>query len=236
MVAVVIVVIIIAAAAIAGILFLGASFNSSRTTATESQLGPSNSQIVSSMIPAFMKDLNARDIEALSNFYSNTSVVLWSGIAAGLQGIYSGVNYIRILYVSSLSHMDRLSANASKINATSTGPNVTVTLTLAMIGHSTVLGNLTAKIDVTQVWGKIAGNWTIQNENWDYIAFATASQGSATVFPQWGLSLAGKNPDLAGEHMLEWNLAPYVALGIYGSIVVIAALALYMRVRRRSES
>jgi hypothetical protein len=231
-----IVVIIIVLAAVTGIFVVGKLSVAAPSVPSLQQSESMNEKAVLAIIPTFVGYLNDRDIESLSNYYTNTSVVLWSGTAAGLQGIYSGENYIRILYVSSLSHMDRLVATSSDINATASAPkNVTVTMTLKLNGHSTVIGNLSAVVDVTQVWSNARGNWTIQNENWDYVTFIAATTGSATVFPQWGLTLEGKNPNLASEHLLEWYAAPYVAGAIYGSIVAIFALTLIVRFRKQKK-
>ncbi len=96
-----------------------------------------------------------------------------------------------------------------------------ITFNLSLKGHITVVGNLSASIQVSQNWINSGGTWTIQKETWNYITFTTTNPGTATVFPQWGLSLEGKSPDLASEHVLEWDAAPYVAAGIYGSIITI---------------
>jgi hypothetical protein len=186
-------------------------------------------------LPQFITDFNNRDASSLSNFYMSTSVVNWTGQAQGLQGIYTGKENIAILYGSSIGHTDKLIANDTNVQATASGPNVTVTFVLNLVGHSNVVGNLTAVVDVTQVWVQSGGSWSIQNEIWNYQKFTTTNAGSATVFPQWGLELQGKSVNLADEHVLEWNAAPYVAAAIYGSLIAIFALALMVRVRKQKK-
>jgi ketosteroid isomerase-like protein len=259
-----IVVVIVVIAAVAGVLALSQSGTSTPTTSstittaptttpttssvattttsspstmtTNSQSGGTgDTQAVLAQLPNFIAAFNARDASALSNFYTSTAVVNWTGQAQGLQGIYSGKENIAILYGSSIGHTDKLVANDSSVSATASGPNVTVTFTLNLVGHSNVVGNLTAKVTVTQTWVQSGGSWLIQNETWNYLSFTTTNAGSATVFPQWGLALEGKSPNLADEHVLEWNVAPYVAAAIYGSIIAIFALALMVRVRKQKK-
>ncbi len=209
---------------------------SSMVTTTSSQSGGTgNTQPVLAQLPNFVAAFNARDASALSNFYASNAVVNWTGQAQGLQGIYTGKENIAILYGSSIGHTDKLIANSTNVQATASGPNVTLSFTLNLAGHSNVVGNLTAKVLVTQVWVQSGGSWLIQNEVWNYQSFTTTNAGSATVFPQWGLALQGKSPNLADEHVLEWNAAPYVAAAIYGSIIAIFALALMVRVRKQRK-
>jgi hypothetical protein len=215
------------------------SSSSSTSISSSSSSQSSNSgdvAAVQAQLTTWVSDFNSRNVEALGNFYTGTSVDNWTGHAQGLQGIYPGVSNIRILYGSSISHTDRLTANISNINAVESTPgNVTVTFNLSLNGHSTVVGNLSASIAVTQDWVNSGGTWTIQHEVWNYLSFTTTNPGTATVFPQWGLSLEGKSPNLASEHVLEWNAAPYVAAAIYGSIIAIFVLALMVRARRQKK-
>ncbi len=131
MVAVGIVAIVTTIASLVGILDTYKPQNSAMVAAiATSRSEAANREAVLAIIPVFVNEVQNRDIQALSNYYTNTSVVLWSGTAAGLQGIDSGQNSIRLLYVSSLSHMDRLSASAIDVNAKSEGSNVTVSMTI----------------------------------------------------------------------------------------------------------
>jgi len=212
------------------------SMSSSTSSSSQSSGSSGDTAAVEAQLTTWIADFNSRNVESLGNFYTSTSVDNWTGHAQGLEGIYNGVGNIRILYGSSISHTDRLTANYTNLQATSNGPgNVTLTFNLSLNGHSTVVGNLTASILVTQNWVNSGGTWTIQHEVWNYQSFTTTNPGTATVFPQWGLSLEGKSPDLASEHVLEWNAAPYVAAGIYGSIIVIFALALMVRIRKQKQ-
>jgi hypothetical protein len=225
-------VIVVVAAIVMGILVLERPSSSEIAVQRTSQSESENREQVIAIIPTFVGYIQGRNIQSLSDYYTSNSTVLWAGTAEGLQGIYSGQANIRLLYVSSLSHMDKLEVASTGINATSIGPNVSVSMNLYLNGHSSVIGNLSAMVEVTQLWSNAGGNWTIQNETWNYVKFESTNPGTATVFPQWGLSLEGKNPDLSSEHVLEWDAAPYVAAGIYGMIVGISVLALLSRRRK----
>jgi len=258
-----IVIVIIIIAAVAGVLLLSksssttavttssipstttSSSSTSPSTSTSSSSSSSSSSSVASgssnqtaeveaQLQTWIGYFNSRNVESLGNFYTSTSVDNWTGNTQGLGGIYNGVGNIRILYGSSISHTTSLNATYGNLTAVQNGPNnVTLNFGLILNGHSTVVGNLTAHVLVTQNWIYSGGAWTIQKETWDYLTFTTSNPGTATVFPQWGLSLEGKSPDLASEHVLEWDAAPYVAAGIYGSIIVIFALALMVRARKQ---
>jgi hypothetical protein len=174
--------------------------------------------------------LNNRNIEALANFYTSTSVVNWTGDAGGLAGVYTGTSNILILYIGSFAHVTNLRVHTANLSATEISPaNITVKFDLLLEGYSTTLGNLTAKIFVTQDWVNQDRTWYIQRETWNYLTFTTSNPVTSTVFPQWGLALEGKNPDLASEHLLEWYAAPYVAAGIYGAIIAIFCVAILKR-------
>lgn len=161
----------------------------------------------------------------------------WTGDAGGLGGVYTGTSNIIILYIGSFSHVTNLVVHTANLSATAQGAeNVSLNFDLSMEGYSTQLGNLTARVLVTQDWQNQAGTWSIQNETWDYLSFTTTNPVTSTVFPQWGLALEGRNPDLASEHLLEWYAAPYVAGGIYASIVAIFFIAMVKKRSRRSQS
>jgi hypothetical protein len=189
---------------------------------------------VLSQLDGLVQDLNTRDIDALANYYTSTSVVNWTGHVQGLGGVYNGVSNILILYISSLAHTQNLVANYSGLRLIFTrSDNASVIFRLSLEGFSTVLGNLSAKVNVSQIWIESTGVWTIQNETWDYITFVTTNPSTSTVFPQWGLTLAGKSPDLASEHVLEWDAAPYVAAGIYASILCMFVASIVVRQRKK---
>lgn len=217
------------------------TFSSSVVSSTSSSVAETSSQTNATI--AVLEDLgtqlgylNNHNVEALANFYSSSSVVNWTGQAGGLGGIYTGTSNILILYIGSFSHVTNLVVHSSNLSSTAYGQNnVSVNFDLLLQGFSTTLGNLSARIMVSQIWQNQFGTWIIQHETWNYLSFTTTNPVTSTVFPQWGLALQGRNPDLASEHLLEWYAAPYVAAGIYGGILVIFLTAMYRR-KRNSQS
>jgi len=211
------------------------SFNSSSTSSSYSSTStaPESTNatiIVLEDLGTQLNYLNTRNIEALANFYSGSSVVNWTGQAGGLGGTYSGTSDILILYIGSFSHVSNLVAHTSNLSATVYDPSdIALNFDLFLQGTSTTLGNLSASVRVSQDWQNQNGNWIIQHEIWNYLSFTTINPVTSTVFPQWGLALAGRNPDLASEHLLEWYGAPYFAAGIYGAIIILFGAAVLRR-------
>ena len=153
-----------------------------------------------------------------------------SAVAVGGQtGVYNGTGNIQLLYSTTVSNADRIHVSASNVQAVATASGVTVTYSLNMTGHAGPLGNFNGTIQGTDQWVLVGGNYLITKGHWHYSTFVSQNELSATVFPQWGLTFAGKSPDLASEHVLEWRTAPILAIVLYVSILGVALVALLIR-------
>jgi hypothetical protein len=158
-------------------------------------------------------------------------VSAWTGAAGGLQGTYNGVNGAGIVYGTALGHASSLKATPSNLHLSLAGTTATVGYYLNITGVSPVIGPFNSTANVSQVWVYQGGAWTVQTDDWNYLSFTSNNPSEATVFPQWGLALNGKSPSLAGEHVLEWNVAPYLAVGIYVAIAALGTGLLWVRAR-----
>ncbi len=205
--------------------------SSSTTSSTSGAAGPSE-QSLNSSVQQFVSDFNNRDVTSIKTYFTSTSAISWTGSAGGLQGTYSGVDGAGIVYATSVGHTTSLKATESRLNILLAGNTGTVGYRLNMTGVSNVIGKFNTTADVSQVWAYQGGAWTIQTDDWNYLSFSSNNPSQATVFPQWGLTLNGQPPSLAGEHVLEWNVAPYLALGIYAAIVVIGVALVWTKVRK----
>ncbi|HXW36773.1 MAG TPA: hypothetical protein VEJ36_02575 [Nitrososphaerales archaeon] len=211
---------------------------SSNSTSSSFSASTGNNSAVLSQINLFVQAFNDRAVESLSNFYTSSSVDNWEGTTQGLGGVYNGQGNIRILYDASIAKTTSLSAVISKLTMVTLSPSeVNATFVMHLNGASPALGNITAVVNVTQQWENEAGTWYINSEVWNYQTFTASNPLTSTVFPQWGLQIAGENPNLASEHAFEWHFAPFVALGLYVSILLIVVVAfIYRRPRRSPES
>jgi hypothetical protein len=186
---------------------------------------PTPSTKVQSAVNQWVADFNSRDVTGLGNFYSTNAVVDWTGQASGLAGVYNGVGNVRILYGSSIGKTTTLIANISNYKENDINPsNANVTLTLNMNGLSSVVGQLSITVAVSQQWNYIGGSWQIVKETWNYVVFNEQYPVSATTFPQWTAMKEGLNPNLVPEKSFEWHAGPYVAASIYAFLGAIAAI------------
>jgi hypothetical protein len=208
--------------------------------ATTVSAGSAPSSPVKTAVDQFIQDFNSRNVAALSNFYAQDACVTWSGKATGLLGTYLGQGNVRILYGSSIGKTDVLKANTSNYNEKASSPsNVNVTTTINMVGHSSVVGNLSSMVDVSQQWTYNGQQWQITKENWNYKTFDVQFVLSSTTFPQWGILKAGQNPNLVSEKSFEWNAGPFVAASVYAflaGILVMGVVKYRGRHRRASPS
>lgn len=211
----------------------GSTTTSSSTSSFTATTG--NNSGVSTQLNLFIQTFDNRNVGGLANFYTDSSVDTWTGNSQGLGGTYTGIGNIRILYAASIGHTNDLVVYPSKIQMVAYSPTVVnVTMQLQLNGSSTALGKISANVSAQQQWANQGGSWSIVKENWDYVSFYAQNPVEATVFPQWGLQIAGQNPNLASEHAFEWGVAPYIAAAIYISIALLGA-ALIIRRRRANR-
>jgi hypothetical protein len=249
-VAVAVVVVVVVAAAGGYLLLSGSSPAPSSTTTTSSAQYSStttsstspfttvtgNNSQVASQLGLFIQAFDNRQVNTLTSFYTSSSVVAWTGNTQGLGGTYTGSGNIEILYASSIGHTDRFAAHPSQVKMVATAPNVVnLTMHLDLNGSSSVLGKISATVNAQQQWANNGGSWVIQKENWNYLTFTAQNPSSSTVFPQWGLQLNGKSPNLSSEHNIEWAVAPYIALLVY-ILLAVAAIAVIFRSRNSTRS
>lgn len=207
--------------------------NSSTTTSTSSGSTPPAGSL-NSAVQAFLTAFNTRDVTTIKTYFTSSSQIDWSGSAGGLQGTYQGADGAGIVYGTSVGHTTSLTATSSNLHISSTGTTTsTVTYGLNITGTSTIVGKFNSTADVSQNWVYANGAWTIQADNWNYLNFQSNNPSQATVFPQWGLTINGKSPSLAAEHVIEWNVAPYLAAGVYIGIVALGAALLWVRTRKQ---
>lgn len=154
-------------------------YKSNSTTSTSNRNPPGVQ--VQARVQEFISDFSQKDAGALQNFYTNQSVVSWSGLAPGqLVGNYTGTGSIGILYSAFLGSMSSFSAhtipsNISLINETvQTFPNktiVSVSYEVAWNGAMGPTAGWNASAKVTQEWLETqagGSDWLIIHDSWDY--------------------------------------------------------------------
>jgi hypothetical protein len=232
---VVVVVVVVAGAGAYFALGLGGNTSTStRTTSSNTSVGPPSGSLNAS-VNAFIAAFNHRDVTTIKTFFTSSSAIAWTGVAGGLQGTYTGSDGAGIVYGTSVGHTSSLSANVSRLHVQLAGSTGTVGFRLNITGSSNVVGPFNSTADISQVWVYQGGAWTVQTDDWNYLNFVSNNPSQATVFPQWGLTLNGKSPSLAGEHVLEWNVAPYLAVGVYATIVALGLALIWVRVRKQKQ-
>ena len=192
---------------------------------------------MTAQIQAFQATFNNRSqIGQIPNFYTQSAIVVWAGSAGGEVGTTSGRGNIGLLFDATVGKTTSLQVTISNVKTTVVNSNtVNSTLNILMSGQSTVLGKFNATIDASQSWVVQGGQVLIQSETWDYISLKAQNNVGATVFPQWGLQLTGNPPNLAQEHTLEWNLAPFLGAAIYVSIIVMVIVVFWVRFRKTKK-
>ena len=183
---------------------------------------------LSATVAQWVSDFDARDVTGLANFYADDALVVWPSspevLPNVLDGVYSGIDNIRILYGSEIGKTTALIANLSDYKDTDINQdNANVSLTLTMKGNSTVVGGLAMTADVSQEWNYVNGQWRIAKENWNFVAFYEEFPVSATTFPQWTAMKDGQNPNLVSEKSFEWHAGPYLAASIYAFLMGVLA-------------
>jgi len=88
----------------------------------------------------WVADFDARDVTGLANLYTNDALVNWTSssevLPNVLDGVYSGIDNIRILYGSEIGKTTALIATLSNYKETDINQdNANVSLTLTMKGN-----------------------------------------------------------------------------------------------------
>ena len=232
---VIVVVLVVAGAGAYFALGLGGGGQSTTTTTTSSG-GATPAGSLSTAVNGFISAFNARDVSNIKTYFTTSSQIDWTGATGGLGGTYTGVDGAGIVYGTSVGHTTSLTATPSNLQVPSNSASTdTVTYGLNITGVSQIIGKFNSTVDVSQTWVYQGGSWAIQSDNWNYLTFSSNNPSQATVFPQWGLSLNGKSPSLAGEHVVEWNVAPYLAALVYVAIVALGLALLWVRVREQKR-
>jgi len=212
----------------------GSTSSSTHTTSSNTQVGPPAGSLNAS-VRAFLAAFNNRDVTTIKTYFTPSSAIAWTGSAGGLQGTYTGADGAGIVYGTSVGHTTSLTATATNLHIQPAGTTGTVGFRLNITGSSNIVGPFNSTADISQVWVYQGGTWTLQTDDWNYLSFSSNNPSQATVFPQWGLTLNGKAPSLAGEHVLEWNVAPYLAVGVYATIVALGLALIWVRIRKQKQ-
>jgi hypothetical protein len=224
--------------AVAGAYFFLPRGSTSSTSTQSSSSSALPTVQVRTEVDQFIKDFNDRSVDALVGFYAPSSTLVWSGAVGGLQGMYSPVGNIRLIYATTVGKSLMLDANVSNYAEKVISPTVTnTTYMITMLENSSEAGIVHATINVSQEWVWGSAGWQISKENWAYSkfdsSFVDAGMPAATTFPQWGYALKGGNPNLVSEKSLEWHAGPYVAASVYAFLFgVVAFMALRFRSKR----
>jgi hypothetical protein len=214
--------------AVAGAYLLLGGSRTPSTTQTSS--GSTPTVPLQTVVDQLVNDINQRNVDGLTTFYTKGSVVHWSGNTGGLSGLYTGTDDIRLMYATTVGKTTQMSVNSTGYAEKALGPtDINATFVLNMKAKSPTVGDLNATIDVTQEWKWGSSGWAISRENWAYTGFSAslfnAQYPPATTFPQWAYSLKGGNPDLVSEKSFEWHAGPFLAAGLYGFLFGVVALA-----------
>jgi hypothetical protein len=236
----VIVVILVVAGAYA---FLTRNQGTSSSSQGASQSSP-NVQL-KTVVNQFVSDVINRNVDGLTTFYTQSSVVKWSGNTGGISGLYTGTPDIKLIYATTVAKTTHIAVNSSKYTEQVFSPtHVNATFHLHMLANSSAgLGTINATIDVSQEWSWGGVAWHISRENWAYTQFDSSEidlqhYPPVTTFPQWAMLKEGQNPDLVSEKSFEWHAGPYVAAAVYAFLLGMVAFA-FLRFRsmgRRAAS
>jgi hypothetical protein len=239
-VAIIGVIVVILAVAGVGAYLAFSGGNNGTTTSTPGNTTTSTGNVqapsVTGDLNAYLTDFNSRNVAGVVGYYVSTGTSTWKGQSGGTSGNYTGTDQINIAFSSTIGHATSQHATTTNLQITNTSSSTSVaSYTLAISGSSAAIGPFNATVNVSQHWAYESGKWQIQSDVWNYLSFTSSNPTEATVFPQWGLQLEGKSPTLAGEHMLEWNVAPYIAAAAYGAVLALAAILAITLLRRRTK-
>jgi hypothetical protein len=223
--------------------FLTRNQGASSSSQGASQSSPSVP--LQTVVNQFVSDVINRNVDGLTTFYTQSSVVRWSGNTGGISGLYTGTPDIKLIYATTVAKTTHIALNSSKYAEEVFSPtHINATFHLHMIANSSAgLGTINATIDVSQEWSWGGAGWHISRENWAYTQFDSSAidlqhYPPATTFPQWALMKEGQNPDLVSEKSFEWHAGPYVAASVYAFLLGVVAIV-FLRFRsgeRRAAS
>jgi len=125
---------------------------------------------------------NASSVKAIDDFYSNSSLITWSGLSENLFACCSKVNNLTLAYSVlardtnysqvTLSNLTWVETTPDMVNTsfllTLSGSQLGFALTSACVGD----GPFSLIIEVQQQWVNQGGIWTIQRESWNWLKFS----------------------------------------------------------------
>jgi len=190
---------------------------------------------VKAAFDAHLSEINARNVPAVLNDYSDNALVRWTGRAAGLEGNYSGVGNIRLLYSAALSTAEQITVTPSSyVEIADSSTQETVTSTLTFTGKSSILGTFNGTVQSRTVFVYSSGAWKIQNESWEYKVFNVAASGGATTFPEWQkvgpINLNRRSTDWL--HNFAWDFGGLGAAAIVYITIAVLGLLLVRKIRQ----
>ncbi|MFI5419674.1 MAG: hypothetical protein ACHQ1H_01770 [Nitrososphaerales archaeon] len=205
--------------------------SSSSTQAT----GSADLAAVQSANTAHINAIQQRNVPLVLGGYTNNAVVVWTGNTGGLGGTYTGTGNIRLLYAGALSTAQTITLTMSNYTASAIdSTHANSTYNLAMNGTSSVLGAFHGHIAVSVAWIYNGTAWAIQQENWNYVTFATSVSGGATTFPQWHTP-SRDSPDALKNFIFHIGGGAF-AFAIFAYMAVIGVLLVVFAYRRYSAA
>lgn len=188
-----------------------------------------------SFFNTYLQDITRRDVSAVVDKYTGTSVAVWGGRSGGLGGTYRGQGNIRILYITALGTAKTIEFKELSFRERVEGETGIIESEQEMSGDSDILGKFNGKIKMVLKVNVVNNKPVIVEENWDFVEFAYERTGGATTFPQWADVKAGRPVALEPSRSfkdLAWFLSDYFALTVYAAVALVAVMAV-MAARRR---
>lgn len=130
-----------------------------------------SSQEVRTLIANFVNVLDDRNTSGLLTFYTNSSIVRWSGNSGFQDGTYEGANDgIKLLYHVFTSDVSSIHATVSNLTTNViASETVNATFGLYLREDGPITGPRNATVSVLQLWTNLGGTWYIQKEKWNYL-------------------------------------------------------------------
>src|SRR5205814_7818184 len=85
-------------------------------TSSSSQVASQGSPSVplQTVVNRFVSDVINRNVDGLDSFYTQSSVVRWSGNTGGISGLYTGTPDIKLIYATTVAKTTHIALNSSK--------------------------------------------------------------------------------------------------------------------------